>query len=103
MGDWIRVADKLPNNGEWVLCDLREINGIGTGDTYYRTLQYDGSLEYLIVPVWIEPFEGGGYTIDRVTHWIPLPTPPVDTAATPVVKLVTTECEVINTQAVVGH
>lgn len=62
MGEWIRVDDRLPENGEDVL--VYQKGGVHGGR--------DMDIEYL---------QGDGYWSDQglfsgITHWMPLPKPP---------------------------
>lgn len=59
---WIRVEDKWPQNGEWILAYLSDGNMI-TG-IYYDAMGF--ALDY--------HYEGQG----EITHWMPLPTNPKD-------------------------
>ena len=60
VGEWISVKDRLPENGQWVLCKCRA--------EIYEVLRNDfGSWYHDINHTYMSGF---------VTHWMPLPEPP---------------------------
>jgi hypothetical protein len=65
VGTWIPVTERLPEVGERCLCNVKSF--AFPGSFYQAILKYD---KYGFV-------EGCIYT-DDVTHWMPLPEPPME-------------------------
>ena len=57
---WISVKERLPRNGEMVLCNTK---------SYFEVLQFDGRAND-----WCGITRC--YPLSYVTHWMPLPQPP---------------------------
>ena len=62
--EWISVTERLPENGEWVLCFMKD-TCVGT----FRVLQWN----YID---WQWNDENEWFDEKDVTHWMPLPEPP---------------------------
>jgi hypothetical protein len=62
--NWISVKDRLPENGQRVICYNRFIE-----IKNYDSVFYDGDIHWTGAPI-------GELT--GVTHWMPLPEPPKD-------------------------
>jgi len=61
--EWISVKDKLPNKNELVLC---RVNDFGNEFTCIGEHSVTGAF-------W---FQFSYQSLDKVTHWMPLPKPP---------------------------
>ena len=64
MTDWISVDDKLPESGKWYLCASK-------GSRHVEIVFFDG-----VNDSGIHWLQNGDY-LERVTHWQPLPEPPI--------------------------
>lgn len=60
---WIPVAERLPDQGDRVLCVVKSF--AFPGSKYYNILRCD-----------MYGFNENGIYTDDVTHWMPLPEPP---------------------------
>lgn len=68
MSEWISVEDRLPENGDDVLCAIDN----AWGNTKV-TGRYDGGWYYPSTSLFSSSMLQG------VTHWMPLPKPPCNT------------------------
>lgn len=66
---WIPVAERLPVDGEWVLCYDGSVEVKVFERTHSGPIFYDGDT-YCYSPVG---------RLSNVTHWMPLPEPPKET------------------------
>lgn len=68
MPDWIKIDDKLPEEGQKVVYYFKK-TGVDAG--YFSNTKYNGLC-----------FHGNnGWLCGNVTHWQPLPSPPGDTSS----------------------
>jgi hypothetical protein len=67
--EWISVDDRLPKPDEYVLCFYKDLYG-KRWYTVGRVKSWDDKRELESDP--------DDYQLDEVTHWMPLPKPPVE-------------------------
>ena len=65
---WIKIADRLPKEGEWVLTYFEH-----TGIDVMKRHKLRGEERMLGSNCFVG---GGGFLTDDVTHWMPLPDKP---------------------------
>ena len=74
--EWIGVKDRMPNNEESVLIVYKmQYRTLITAAKYHRV----GSVEWW-TPVVTNPITGSNLYSPFITHWMPLPNPPEETA-----------------------
>lgn len=79
--NWISVKDRLPEYDEEVGCEELLFyvpeEGIFYGTYKYKCEFYD---DEKINMFWADnhDYDGGDAPIDNVTHWMPLPQPPIN-------------------------
>ncbi len=71
MSEWIRVEDRMPPDGEWVIVAAKDSAGKKFVECDIRWCSEDQEWQYFDgSDGWVGSFH------DEVTHWMPIPEPP---------------------------
>jgi hypothetical protein len=70
MSEWIKVEDRLPNDGDYVL--TYSCGRVDIQTCYINSVSRNGQKK------WYFADNSDDWIDDNVSHWMPLPTPPKD-------------------------